>query len=130
MAVPESFSFNTQSYWTKLMDVLPNSNDAPEVATLKAQIGSAWQDQVRLRKELEQAERNEGNFRAQLRLIQEGLAVGDTILLGPKRMYGSVELSHEAPYLWLREIGANGMPTKRRFKIDTRYERTEPRIAK
>lgn len=109
------------------MDTLPNKDDTPEMAALKKQISDAWAEQVRLHKALETTAKNEGMLRSQLRLLQEGLKEGDTILLGPKKIYGTVEASHDAPYLWVREVGANGNPTKRRFKIDTRYERTEPR---
>lgn len=109
-----------------MMHVLPEEGDTPEILALKAELDDVWQETVRLQRALAVVDTRNAQLRGNLRLLQEKIAVGDTMVLGAKRIYGTVELSTDYPYLWLREVGANGKPTKRRYKMDNVYYEKAP----
>jgi len=108
------------------MTILPEKGDTPEVLSLKAELDDVWEETVRLQRALAVVDKRNAELRGRLRLLQENIAVGDTMVLGAKRIYGTVELSTDYPYLWLREVGVNGQPTKRRYKMDNVYYEKVP----
>lgn len=100
------------------MRVYPYPGDTPEILTLMADIDFEWKEAVRLRKEFEAAQKREGLLRAKLRLLLEGLVEGERLVLTLNGQQGVVEVSADAPYLWLRLTDKAGGKAKRRLKLE------------
>lgn len=100
------------------MRVMPRPGDSPAELALMSEIDASWNDFVRLRKEMEAAQRREASLRARLRLLHEGLIEGELLIMTITKQQGRLETSIDLPYLWLRLLDKSGAPLKRRLKLE------------
>jgi hypothetical protein len=109
------------------MYVMPQEGDTPEILALKAAIDREWKRTLRLRKAMVASQEQEGLHRARLRLLVENLNEGEKLYIGYTNQVGTLELSGDMPYLWLRALDKSGKPTKRRFKFDEGHPVRRPK---
>jgi hypothetical protein len=100
------------------MEVFPGPHDSPEMVNLMRDIELEFKRTVRLKKAMDASIKREGLLRAQLRLMQGGLVEGEPLTLALSGESGTLEISADSPYLWLRLASKSGKPSLRRRKIE------------
>lgn len=92
------------------MYVLPKEGDSPEVLKAKQQVAECERRWSAANAELKAASEACANARAQLRVIVEGIPLGEVILTEDGKHKGIAEVCENSPYIRLRLLKSDGTP--------------------